>query len=169
MHRPHPDRLISERLAEVEPVEWTGDVWRHTLAGYPPDRRNVHGARWNPPGVEALYVSLERDTAIAEGDYLIASQPLRPAAKRTVHRLRISLSALVDLTDPVLLEALGVDQDALTSDDHRACQAVGAAAVFLHLDGILVPSARHPGANIVILFTAGDVAPEIDVLDSQTL
>lgn len=169
MDRPDPDRLISERLARFHAGPWTGEVWRHTLGTNPPDRRNTHGARWNPSGVEALYGSIERDTALAEGEYLISAQPLRPIATRTLHRLRVTLEALVDLTGPGSLESLGVDHEALLSDDHRACQAVGAAAVFLHFDGIMVPSARSPGTNIVILFAGVETTPEVEVLESASV
>ena len=169
MDRHSPNAAIAARLAEFEANEWSGEVWRHTFANNPPERRNVRGARWNPPDLEALYVSLDRATAIAEADHLIAAQPLRPRATRTVHRLRISLGAVVDLTDPARLSSLGVDGSALASDDFVACQAVGAAAAFLRLDGIIVPSARSPGHNIVILFTGSESFAEVEVLDSELL
>ena len=172
--RPDPDRLLSERLlserlAEFRPTPWTGEVWRHTLGTNPPDRRNTRGARWNPSGVEALYVSVDRATALAEGDYLIAAQPLRPIARRTIHRLQVSMAALVDLTEPGALERLGIDDEARSSDDHRACQSLGAAAALLGLDGLMVPSARSPGANIVILFGNPRTTPRIEVIDSEPL
>jgi RES domain-containing protein len=169
MDRPGPNAVIAARLAEFEVGPWSGDTWRHTFADNPPERRNVRGARWNPPDIEALYVSLDRATAIAEGNYLIAAQPLQPRATRTVHRLHISLGSVVDLTDRAKLSSLGVDDDALASDDLTACQAVGAAAAFLHLDGIIVPSARSPGHNIVILFANPDSVPDIQILESPPL
>jgi RES domain-containing protein len=50
---------------------------------YPPDAENTRGARWNPPGVAAIYTSLARDGALAEAEYQIAVQPIRPRARRT--------------------------------------------------------------------------------------
>ena len=141
MDRADPDRIIAEELSRLEPLEFSGEVWRHTFADNPPDRRNVRGARWNPSGIEALYVSLARETALAEAEYLIGTQPLRPSAKRTLHRLRVSLTSVVDLTSGHVLRSLGVNKEQLSSEDLRACQAVGAAAVFARLDGIIVPSA----------------------------
>lgn len=169
MHRPNPDPTILATLAALDAGPWSGQVWRHTFADSPPDKRNVRGARWNPPGLEALYASLDEATAIAEADYLIAVQPLRPRATRTLHRLEIALRSVVDLGDPSLLERLGVDEQALVSDDHAACQAVGAAAAFLHLDGIIVPSARSPGHNIVILFVGVESVPDIRVVGSSPM
>jgi RES domain-containing protein len=166
---PGPDAAISARLAEFEASPWSGDVWRHTFAQNPPDRRNVYGARWNPRDVEALYVSLDRATAVAEGDYLVESQPLRPVAKRVIHKLRVSLASVVDLSLPGRLAALGIDDAALVGDDYSMCQSVGAAAAFLHLDGIIVPSVRSPGHNIVILFAGPQSVPEIQILESENL
>ena len=44
---------------------------------------NTRGARWNPPGLAAIYTSEERDTAIAEGQHAIDMQPLRRAIVNT--------------------------------------------------------------------------------------
>ena len=169
MDRPNPDPTILATLAALDAGPWSGQVWRYTFADSPPDKRNVRGASWNPPGVEALYTSLDEATALAEADHLIAVQPLRPRATRTLHRLEIALMSVVDLAESSLLELLGVDEEALASDDHAACQAVGAAAAFLHLDGIIVPSARSPGHNIVILFAGTDSVPDIRVIDSAPI
>lgn len=169
MDRPDPDGLISARLADIQPRRWVGEVWRHTFGLSSPERTNLRGARWNPPSVEALYVSIDRETVVAEGDHLIASQPLRPSAARVIHRLHVTLEAVVDLTDPEVLASLGVLNEDLRSDDFRKCQAVGAAAAFLQLDGIVVPSARSPGHNIVILFSRAEAGPDIQVLDSEQI
>jgi RES domain-containing protein len=167
--RPNPDAVVAARLADLEVRPWSGEVWRHMFADNPPEKRNVRGARWNPPEVEALYVSLDAQTALAEAEHLIESQPLRPIARRTLYRLQIALAAVVDLTGAGILSTLGVDEADTSSDDYRACQAVGAAASFLHLDGMIVPSARSPGNNIVVLFGGTRVAPTVEVLDSSTV
>jgi RES domain-containing protein len=84
MERFEADPHLLELLARLEHSAWSGTVWRHTLADYPADAPNTRGARWNPGGVEALYTSLDRPTAVAEGDYLIQSQPVLLHAKRRV-------------------------------------------------------------------------------------
>jgi RES domain-containing protein len=164
-----PDPALLGRLAKLEQHAWSGTVWRHTLADYPADAPNTRGARWNPKGVEALYTSLDRPTAIAEGDYLIESQPVLLHAKRTIHRLQVELKSVLDLTDRELLASLGIDDEALRGDDQSRCQAVGGAAAFLKSDGIIVPSARSPGHNLVILFEYVDTVPEVRVLQSEAL
>jgi RES domain-containing protein len=164
-----PDPVLLDRLAQLEHHSWSGTVWRHTLADYPADSPNTRGARWNPKGVEALYTSLDRATAIAEGDYLIQSQPVLVQAKRTIHRLEVGLKCVADLTAPGLLASMGVDVQALEGDEFGRCQAIGGAAAFLKLDGIVVPSARSPGHNLVILFENSDESPEVQVVDSEPL
>ncbi len=76
-----------------------GVVYRHMFADYPPSLSNTAGARWNPPLVPAIYTSRERETSLAEAEYAIATQPLRPKAKRTLYTLRVALKNVVDLTD----------------------------------------------------------------------
>lgn len=156
-----PDRAVLDLLAELPSIRWTGTVWRHTFADNPPDKANGRGARWNPPGTDALYVSMERETALAEADHQIAMQPVRPRAKRTIHRLEITLSNVLDLTDADLLDRLGIDSEALAALDFEACQKIGGAAARLGHDGILVPSARHSGTNLVIF--VGNHQPDADL------
>jgi RES domain-containing protein len=145
-----PDPAVLEALASHAPKTWSGMVCHHTFADNPPDIPNGRGARWNPPGVSALYMSLDRDTALAEADHHIAVQPLRPRAKRTLHTLDVKLGSVLDLTDLEFLASLGVSRESLEGDDHSACRSVGGAAAYLGHDGILVPSARHSGVNLVI-------------------
>ncbi|HEV7767039.1 MAG TPA: RES domain-containing protein, partial [Thermoanaerobaculia bacterium] len=76
---------------------WEGTVYRHMFGNHPPVRGNTTGARWNEPPLEAIYTSCERETALAEAEYYIMSQPLRPKAKRVLYRIRISLSNVIDL------------------------------------------------------------------------
>ena len=54
-------RLGSERLESIT-------VWRHMFNDNPPELSNIRGARWNPPGVAAIYTSEQRETAIAEAN-----------------------------------------------------------------------------------------------------
>jgi RES domain-containing protein len=164
-----PDRAVLEALAGLPSVPWAGTVWRHTFADNPPDKANGRGARWNPPGTDALYVSLDRDTAVAEADHQIAMQPVRPRAKRTIHQLGINLSNVLDLSDPNLLKRLGIDREALASLDFEACQKVGGAAARLGHDGILVPSARHSGTNLVVFVANQQADSDIRAVSSELI
>lgn len=164
-----PDAAVLEALAELKPTTWSGRVWRHTFADNPPDKANGRGARWNPPGTDALYVSLERNGALAEAEHQIEMQPVRPRARRTIHRLQLGLSNLLDLTDKALLKRLGVDDESLAAIDFTACQRVGGAAAFMGHDGILVPSARHRGVNLVVFVTNLRTESEIRVVHADVI
>lgn len=104
-------------------------VWRHMFNDNPPELPNTRGARWNPAGLAAIYTSERRETAIAEGQHAIDSQPLRPRARRYVYQLRVSAAKVLRIT-PKDLGVLGLDPDDLESPDFTACQRIGAHAPF---------------------------------------
>lgn len=53
--------------------------------------------------------------------------------------------AVLDLTTPQAREAVGLENDDIYGDDWSGCQAVGHAAWFLHMQGVLVPAAGGVG------------------------
>jgi RES domain-containing protein len=61
-----PDMLDILQSATVS--AWDGTVYRHMFGSHPATRSNTEGARWNAPGLEAIYTSCERETALAEAD-----------------------------------------------------------------------------------------------------
>lgn len=143
-----PDLLDSIESLGAEALE-SVTVWRHMFNDYPPELSNTRGARWNPAGLAAIYTSQERDTAIAEGQHAIDSQPLRPKASRYIYELRVSARKALRISESDF-SSLGLDADALNSSDFTACQRVAAHAAFLEYDALIVPSARAEGSNLVI-------------------
>lgn len=143
-----PDLL--DFLERQAPAPWVGLVYRHVFGDNSPVAENTSGARWNPTGTAAIYAALERDSAVAEGDHAVAVQPLRPRIARWIYRLEVELRSVIDLSDGKLLSAAGVTGVELGSDDLSACQLVGGATAWLGRDGLIVPSARHSGKNLVI-------------------
>ena len=141
---------LPERLKALPFGSWQDTAFRHMFGSYPPDRENTSGARWNPAGVAAIYASLTREGALAEAEYQLAVQPIRPRARRSIYELAVELSSVLDLTDRMLLAGLGVDEYGLRAEDMLACREVGGAAASLSCDGILVPSARSEAINLVI-------------------
>lgn len=159
------DPALLDALEQFEGVEWRGTVFRHILGSAPPERANIRGARWNPPGVQALYTSLAAGTAKAEGDHVIALQPVPPRAPRTIYELAVSLNSLLDLTQEGRLTDVGVTEAELSSDDWSACQVVGGAVAWLEHDGLLVPSVRDTpdGVNLVVFPTNQPLEAELEV------
>jgi RES domain-containing protein len=94
--------------------------------------------------------SLERDTALAEAEYRLSLEPVPVRASRTLYTIRISLGKAMDLTSWDLLQDLGLAEPDLMGDDRSKCQRIGAAVAWLAHDGLLVPSARSSGTNLVI-------------------
>lgn len=158
-----------EIIESLPTRQLSGRVWRHMFGTSTPDRVNTRGARWNPPGVAAIYVSLERDTAIAEGQHAVDIQPLRPKARRVVYECDITAVEVVDLSAQSTLDRLGLSDLDVSSDDFGPCQRVGDAAAWLGLGGFIVPSARAAGTNVVVLVDAAETVPELTVLSSEVI
>jgi RES domain-containing protein len=164
------DRLdLLNAIEAIQHQAWEGIVWRHMFADNPPTRVNDKGARWNPAGVLAIYCSLDRATALAEGDYAISLQPLRPSAKRTIFKLRISLNRVLDLSTPSILRELGLSEDEFLGTDHMPCRRIGGAVEWLEHDGMLVPSARSAGRNLVVFPRNRTKAADFEVLDTEVI
>jgi RES domain-containing protein len=162
-----PDMLDILQSAAVS--AWSGTVYRHMFGRNEPTRANTHGARWNDVGLAAIYTSCERDTALAEAEYYISLQPLRPRATRTLYTIRVSLKKVVDLTTPDLLPELGITDIVLASPDHAPCRMIAGAANWLGHDGLLVPSARRRGGTNLVIYQQDPSASEFDVTDSEVI
>lgn len=163
------DRETIQALEQFTPAPWEGVVFRHMFGSFPPERENVRGARWNPPETPAIYASLDRATAIAEADYHINLQPIRPQARRVVYRIEVALNYVLDFSDASRLSQLGLSEESLVSVDHSECQSIGGAVEWLEHDGLLVPSARTNGINLVIFPHRKKPNCRFDVLDSEEL
>jgi RES domain-containing protein len=165
--RPAFDLL--QLLERFESRVWEGTAWRHMFGDNPPTRQNQLGARWNPPGLPAIYCSLDRDTALAEGDYAVAAQPLRPTVKRMIYKLHVRLEKVLDLSSQSVLRELGIAEPELADVDHAACQRVGGAVEWLEHDGLLVPSARSSGVNLVIFTRKQGAQADFEIIDGELI
>jgi len=163
------DPALLDALEQLPTAAWQGRVWRHMFNDYTPDRVNTSGARWSPPGVGAIYTAVERATALAEGQHAIDSQPRRLYAKRVLYQVEVSVNDLVDLTAPDALNAVGLTLDDVQADPPHACQRVGGAAAWLERGGLLVPSARASGANLIILVGSLGLDDDLNVVDQEII
>ena len=149
-------------------TNWDGLLFRHMFGDVSPAKSNTSGARWNPPGREAIYTSCEPETALAEAKYQISMQPLPPRAKRTLYTLRLLLSSVVDRGDE-LLQRLGVTVSELASLDLSSCQRVGEAVAWLKYEGLLVPSARRAAGSNLVIFQQDLATSAFEVLESRVI
>jgi len=148
---------------------WNGTVYRHMFGSNPPARSNTSGARWNDPPVAAIYTSCERETALAEAEYYISLQPLRPRAKRTLYTIVVSLGSVIDLTAPSALTLLGITTDVLRNDDQSRCRLIGSAVNWLGHDGLLVPSARRDSGTNLVIFREDFSGHQFDIIGKETI
>ena len=160
---------IVRRLESLAVIEWSGTVYRHVFGDLRPDRENTRGARWNPPETPAIYCSLSREAAVAEGNHLAGLYPVAPSVEQKVHTIRVRLSRVVDLSDWKLLKQLGVEASAFEADDYTTTQAVGGLAEWLGCDGIIVPSARHSGGNLVVFPRKAEITDYFDAVAVEVL
>lgn len=152
------DPELVAKLDEVSPREFSGGTCRHTGPGIHPlstTGAQTLGGRWNPPNsFPALYLALTDETAAAEFYRRAEGENLAPEdlLPRRLHQYRVRLSAVLDLTDIEIRNALGISTDDLTSNDRSLCNALGDAAHYVGFEGILAPSATGVGDVLVVFW-----------------
>ncbi|MGH2984029.1 MAG: RES family NAD+ phosphorylase [Solirubrobacterales bacterium] len=119
----------------------------------------INGGRWHPPGVDALYLSFEPATVRAE---LTRTAELQGDPEAAIYPVRLAETAVdaevVELVDPEVLADLGVDTPLSILVPRSQTQRVGAAAVGLGLEGLVVPSVAARAENVLV-FPANLAAP----------
>lgn len=132
----------------------------------------LHGGRWNPPGVAALYLGTDHATAIAEFYQGLA----RPG---TLPPYRLDATAIADLTDgrggacdDNVAQAIAASWKSI-AEVEGGLPLSWALATKLITDGAqgaLVPSAQNSGGTALVLWhwrrmgTAGEGA-QLELLD----
>ena len=129
------------------------------------DGSRRHGGRYNPPGIRAVYASLDLVTAIAE---LVAHNRRLGVADTQADlypfigtTLNISVERMLDLTDATVLQELNIStadlvgvgwEDAEENGVEVLTQAIGRLARKASFQAVLFPSAanRPSGVNVVL-------------------
>ncbi len=141
-------------------------VWRVVREGRDPVSGSPSRSRWCDGSFDVLYASFDRDGAVAEIDALLSLQPVFPSKDRWfAHELKIAAASTLKLADLPILERLGVDTRRYAERDYRRTQEIADAAYFLGFDGLIVPSARWEGLNLV-LFTDRIPPGQVEVVKS---
>lgn len=141
---------------------WKGLAYRIVIGDTSPLRANSRGARWNPPNIDALYTSLEREAAEREFEYLINTQPVRITKPAILYELDVSISTVIDLGDLSELGPIGFTVTALLSEEWSTAQEVGGAVSWLGDVGLIVPSARSDSHNLVVYVNNQEPHDHID-------
>lgn len=157
-------------LDELEPSQVSGVFFRHTgpdrdpLSGF---GASLMGGRWNPQGIETVYLARPMATCRAEFHRMAASQGSGPQSflPRMVHTVAITDLTVADLTVEGAMAAVGLSTEALAGP-FEPCQLVGDAAATLGLKGVLAPSAADSG-EVLAVFLRHTRPGELTVLRSE--
>ena len=131
------------------------NVFRGTWPDANPFVMSQSSGRWSIDTVElegfqVLYTSTTRDGAIREvASWRKLLTPI-PKAPIVIHSFTLPLHAPVQI-DLETLGKLGVDVNNYENRDYSQTQKIALAAHRMDYDGLIVPSARHPSENVVIV------------------
>lgn len=165
---------LVERVEALGSGPFHGRAWRHVRPEYPPlsgEGARAVGGRWNPPGsFSTLYLGLDVGVVTAEFYRHLARQGLRAedALPRVMYQYEVRLSRIVDLRSPESWPDLGLTADRIRGPDQRPCQAVGDAAHYLGIEGLLAPSAAGVGEVLAIFLDRQAPESGLDVAESET-
>jgi RES domain-containing protein len=159
-HRlPRPQALLDAIETET-PISLATQLWRVVTDGRDPLSAGRSGGRWDDGSFDVLYTSSERDGALAEAWFHGArGQPIPPSKPiKRIHRLEAEFSKVLDLSSESRLAALGVDMQLYgqlsyvqRGGEYPTTQQIGEVAFFYEYEAIIVPNARWPTSNVVIL------------------
>jgi RES domain-containing protein len=123
---------------------------------------SLGGGRYNRAGTfEMLYLGENADTIARETRLIVldkdGNDAARPQPPKIIMTVKYELQRVTDLTNPDILELLGVDASSLILEWTHIVKAgrtpftqhIGAAAAAVGLEGLIVPSMRHAGKTNV--------------------
>ncbi|UIP08185.1 RES family NAD+ phosphorylase [Erythrobacter sp. SDW2] len=144
---------------------------------YDPLRPSRSGGRWDDGSFDVLYTSNSKDGALAESWFhSTAGQPIPPTKglSRELHEIDASLTNVLSLSLDDL-ERAGIDREVYgrlsyvrKNAEYPTTQIIGEAAFFFGFEAIIVPNARWPATNTVIL--TENIRPgQIEVVRTDTI
>lgn len=152
------DNNLIDAIEAIEPVEFSGRVWRIVRNGRDPVQCSRSGGRWDDGTFDVLYTSSAKEGAIEEMRFhLLRGQPVIPSQiKYRLFEIDLALGRSLRLLDLDALKAVGLDTaryGQLSYQQREAeyprSQDIGEVAHFLDYDGLVVPSARCECLNVV--------------------
>ena len=122
----------------------------------------VHGARWNPIGIAAVYGAATPELAMAETLAMnrYYGLPIHQALPRIFVAIDVQVSSIIDLTDGATRQRLKISESRMLDADWRKdvsrglvplTHRLGKAAFDAEFEGLMVHSATGvEGTNLVI-------------------
>ena len=117
-------------------------------AAFRPKRRLRRRTRYSDGTFPVFYSSLDPGTAEAEIRHWFPRFAGRPGTPRTAYYQRLACTFSGQEKD--LRDKVTDWPDLVHTDDYTFCNRLGAEARQLELDSLVVPSARHAGANLPV-------------------
>ena len=136
-----------KRLTGVAPTALDSVGYRNQAPGFDPrsgEGARRLGGRYNPPrSFPVIYLCLTRPCVVAELTTQAARQGVQVSdlLPRELWSVATTLERVLDLTDMVVLDTLGVDAEYLVRPDHAFTQQIGEAAHERQFQAIRSPSA----------------------------
>ena len=154
------DPALLDCLQGLTLITFSGKIWRMARAGRDPLVATSPKGRWDDGSFEVIYTALSADAARAEVHFhLTRGQPVFPSQlKIHLHEIEVEARRVyafqsVDELVPFGVEASqfgGLDYSRLKAE-YSVTQQIGEAAHFLGCDALIVPSARWPDQNLVVI------------------
>jgi RES domain len=151
---------LLDGLQELKPESFKGQIWRMARTGRDPLLATSPKGRWDDGSFEVLYTACSADAARAEMHFhLTRSQPVFPSSLQLhLHELECDLSQVYVFDSVEALGPFGVNVSdygrlsyAKLQEEYTITQQIGEAVHFLGGEGLIVPSARWPEQNLVVI------------------
>ncbi len=184
---PTVDQLVA-RLKAIKASRITVTAYRSTTPGYANvddlitgEGSRLHGSRWNPPGIAAVYASFTPATAMEESlaHFRYYGIPFHAAMPRVFVAIKAQLSKVLDLTEGVNRQRLQIAESRLLGCDWRKdmaggsdalSQRVGRAAKAAGVEAVVVRSAEYKnGRNLVVFPENLRKSSQLTILDPGKL
>ena len=170
-------KALLDAIDTETPAAYRGRLWRVVTDGFDPLRPSRAGGRWDDGSFDVLYTAASREGAMAESWFHLAKgQPILPSkvAKR-LFQIDADLQRVLDLSAEGRLAALGVNvatygrlSYAQRVEEYPSLQQIGEAAFFYEYQAVIVPSARWPGANVVIM-TEHVAVTQLEIVNDEAV
>lgn len=143
--------MLLDALEAMTPRAIEGAVWRVTWSSRQPLVGSTGGGRWHPPhDFDTLYTSLDEAGALSEAHFHLSKAPVFPSSALLVHRIEVKTERTMVFDTMRSLKPLGVDEKGFYENGHETTRKIAAAARFLGIDSMVVPSARRGFANLIL-------------------
>lgn len=174
MAKARRDNTLIDALESIDPIKFSGNVWRLVRDGRDPLQCSASGGRWDDGTFDVLYTSMTKEGALNEMRFhLMRGQPVMPSKVRyRMFELALVLERALQFLDLDALVSVGLKPESFgrlsyeqKNDEYPRTQEIGEVAHFLDFDGLIVPSARSEAKNIVVFCDKARSLPEAVVRD----